>query len=307
MKRLGLALAMLALSASVVHAQQTVTIAWDQPAPAEGYEYQGFRVYNSASPVTGHVFQTPTANDLSAVVPVILDVNNDIWVTTYAAKWNPTGVELVESVASNVVSVFRPTTKSPSPDGTLSTSLVDCGGFTWTLSADGHTLRDGVDAGGGRGSIYKLLSCVVWVKGFDLNWWEWNAGWVYTGQWWEPGTPQPIEACAPDGYGNGIDEDRNGQTDEVCAVRPADVTPPTVSLSATADGKSGKWSVSASATDPSGIASITLYAGSTLLTSCTASPCTIQPRLGRGTFTFTAIAVDVFGNARTESRTVKSK
>lgn len=41
-----------------------------------------------------------------------------------------------------------------------------------------------------------------------------------------PPPPPPPELCAPDGTGNGVDEDQDGQVDEGCAVPPPPPPPP---------------------------------------------------------------------------------
>lgn len=84
-----------------------------------------------------------------------------------------------------------PPLPNPSPDGTLSPSLVDCERTTWTIGPSLETLRNNAHAGQGYGSIYKLVSCVVYVKGTDATWYRWENGWTSTGQTQEPGTTTP--------------------------------------------------------------------------------------------------------------------
>lgn len=89
-----------------------------------------------------------------------------------------------------------PSSPQPSPDRTVGASIVDCSGGAWTIGPNRETLLNGQHAGDGAGSIYKLLSCVVWVLGTDANWYSWSGQWNYTGQTLEPGTT-PVPAPGP--------------------------------------------------------------------------------------------------------------
>lgn len=92
-----------------------------------------------------------------------------------------------------------PSTPMPttSPDGTKGTSIVDGEGKTWTIGSNRETLRDGVQMGGGQGTLYKYLDKIVHVSGLDRNWWAWTGLiWSSVGAT-EPGTTQPIPEPPP--------------------------------------------------------------------------------------------------------------
>jgi hypothetical protein len=86
----------------------------------------------------------------------------------------------------------------PSPDGTKAATIVDSAHATWTIGSARQTLRDGVQAGGGEGSVYKYLAQIVYVFGTDSFWYKWaGSAWVQQTQA-EPGTtPAPTPAPAP--------------------------------------------------------------------------------------------------------------
>jgi hypothetical protein len=66
----------------------------------------------------------------------------------------------------------------PSPDGTKARTITDTKGALWTIGGTkdtGPTLRDGKQMAGGEGSIYKLVSGIVYVLGTDEWWWKWSA------------------------------------------------------------------------------------------------------------------------------------
>jgi hypothetical protein len=86
----------------------------------------------------------------------------------------------------------------PSPDGTKATTIVDAARATWTIGSARQTLRDGVQAGGGEGSIYKYLAQTVYVFGTDNFWYKWaGSAWERLTQT-EPGTtPAPAPEPEP--------------------------------------------------------------------------------------------------------------
>jgi hypothetical protein len=86
-----------------------------------------------------------------------------------------------------------PTSPTPSPNGTKSTSITDSEGGVWTLGTNKETLRNGLQMGGGQGTIYKYVESIVYVLGMDSNWWKWNPAnsfWSSVGAA-EPGTVAP--------------------------------------------------------------------------------------------------------------------
>jgi hypothetical protein len=72
-----------------------------------------------------------------------------------------------------------------SPDGTIvppATQIVDNVGAIWTIGANQMILRDGVQAGAGRGSVILWKTATIYVLGPDNNWWQWTgAGWSSVG------------------------------------------------------------------------------------------------------------------------------
>lgn len=87
---------------------------------------------------------------------------------------------------------------TPSPDGTKAGTIIDSTGATWTIGPQKQTLRDGTQAGGGQGTIYKVVDKTVHVLGLDSNWYKWAGSWSSVGPV-EPGVvvPDPLPAPAP--------------------------------------------------------------------------------------------------------------
>lgn len=124
-----------------------------------------------------------------------------------------------------------------------------------------------------------------------------------------PAPPPLVELCGADGYGNGIDDDMDGQVDEIppCVAPPpppTDTIAPTVSISVNRNGKSSNYAITATATDNVGVASFRLFANNAPFMTCTQSPCSATAKLGKGTYTFTAIATDAAGNIGQASQTI---
>ena len=87
---------------------------------------------------------------------------------------------------------------------------------------------------------------------------------------------------------------------------PPSLTPPSVSISAPANGAtvSGTVTVTATATDSAGIASVTLLEGTTVLATLTSSPYTTSwdtTQVANGNVTLTAEATDSIGNMATSA------
>ena len=321
---------LLALFAAVtVSAEaQTVTVAWD---PSPSTDVAGYRVYRDGSryaDVTG----------LQAVIPVVYDVQHTVWVTAYNANG-------VEGVASNTVTTMTPTPVAPelcAPDGTgngidedldgqydetcmpAPTSingteiprdgwrLVDDTSAVWTIR-NREILRDYVSASGGIGDLLLWWNTRVYAKNAtqpDANgsWWVWGGSWSQVASDPRIALPPPPESCGADGYGNGIDDDGDGQIDEGCAVRPpADTIAPTVSLSVTRNGKSANYTATATAKDNVGIVSVQIFVNGQGLPSCTSSPCSVTVKVGKGVYSFVALASDAAGNVgQSPTRTVSN-
>lgn len=91
--------------------------------------------------------------------------------------------------------------KTPSPDGTKGTEIIDSQLATWTIgsSPDFSVLRDGKIVGG-AGTVYKYLGGVVWILGLDNWWWRRSdTGWWERVSDIEPGVtqPQPVPEPTP--------------------------------------------------------------------------------------------------------------
>lgn len=79
-----------------------------------------------------------------------------------------------------------------SPDGFKGARVVDSERAMWTIGPARQTLRNGTQAGGGEGSIYKYLTKTVYVLGTDANWYKWGgASWSFVGAQ-EPGVTIPV-------------------------------------------------------------------------------------------------------------------
>lgn len=128
-------------------------------------------------------------------------------------------------------------------------------------------------------------------------------------------TPPPplVELCGADGYGNGIDDDADGEVDEIppCIAPPpppppSDTTPPTVSLVLDRNGRSANWSAIARASDPSGVVRLVITIDGAKPYEC--SPpfdvCQTTLKPGKGTSTITATATDAVGLTAQASQTV---
>ena len=78
-----------------------------------------------------------------------------------------------------------PPSRVPSPNGTKGPSIIDSELKVWTLGSGKQTLRDGVQMGGGQGTVYKYQDQIVYVLGMDSNWWKWE------GSNWAMKSPDP--------------------------------------------------------------------------------------------------------------------
>jgi hypothetical protein len=172
---------------------QSFTVQWD-PSPSP--DAVGYIVHIGSAPGS-YEFTRDVGSSLT------FTYSAPVYGTYYVAlaSYNAGAVKgpLSSVVSTTITQPVPQPPLQPSPDGTLATSLVDCSPATWSLSSTGQTLRNG-QVVNGAGSIYKLVSCVVWVKGTDALWYRWeNGAWVYTGQAQEPGTvqPAPVPDTAP--------------------------------------------------------------------------------------------------------------
>jgi hypothetical protein len=96
-------------------------------------------------------------------------------------------------------------TPSPSPSPTpvtpgtcvRTTTVTDGNGDVWTIGTNQATLKNGVRAGNGSGSVYTIYSNSVYVLGTDNNWYKWlGSGWQLFGVS-EPNCPATTPAPAP--------------------------------------------------------------------------------------------------------------
>lgn len=98
-----------------------------------------------------------------------------------------------------------PSTPQPSPDGTKAVSITDSSGNVWTFGPNKETLKNGANAGGGLGTMYKWSGGFVYVLGLDNNWWQWSGTKWLKQNAQEPGvtnptptpTPTPVPSPAP--------------------------------------------------------------------------------------------------------------
>lgn len=193
--------------------------------------------------------------------------------------------------------------------------LVDAGLNVWMLRQDWAILKNYAHWNGGYSDWLLWFNQNMYAYRSDLNRW-----WLDTGTTWAdfpydprfPPTPQ--ETCAPDGYGNGVDEDGDGFVDEICKIPPtADEIAPTVSLTVTRSGAGRNrfnYSISAAATDAVGVTQITLYVNDQLMHICTGNDTALScgavlTQANKGGYVFKAIAMDAAGNTRTSTRTYK--
>jgi hypothetical protein len=266
---------------------QSVTLAWD-PVADLIWTVPEFRVYRDGAPVGA-------TSALQFSVPVTPGATHALQVSSYGwmldANLNTVWAEGVKSapVFYTAASDPPPPPLTPSPDGTLVSapagSLVDCDGNAWSFGAlvtsvDYATLRNGSHAAGGYGTLYKLLTCAVWAFGGDRTWYQWNgSGWTYTGQTQEPGTTAPPPP-------------------------PSDTSAPVVSLALRQSGKSANWTATATASDNVGVVQIIISVNGQEFPPCAASPCAVSVKLGKGTYTFIAVAKDAAGNTGMAGHTV---
>jgi hypothetical protein len=136
----------------------------------------------------------------------------------------------------------------------------------------------------------------VWAEGVKSPWV------AYQGP-----PPPPVETCAADGTGNGIDEDGDGEIDEGCLPPPppppADTVAPSVTVSVRQHGGSHNFTVTITASDNWAVAQIVLMQGSGPRASCSVTPpapnatCMVELALKqRGTYTYNAQAWDTSNN-----------
>jgi hypothetical protein len=133
-----------------------------------------------------------------------------------------------------------------------------------------------------------------------------------------PSSPPPQETCNPDGTGNGVDEDGDGQIDEGCTAPPppppppppsGDTIAPSVTISISRNGRSQNYSITGRATDDVGVVIIQLFANNspTPFASCATQPvtfCSATVKLGRGSYVVRVLATDAAGNVGEASATV---
>lgn len=88
-----------------------------------------------------------------------------------------------------------PIAATESPDGSQGAVVTDSTGAVWTFGTERQTLRNGVQAGAGTGSLYLYLTQKVYVLGTDNAWYQWSGtGWVFVGA--RPSTV-PVPSASP--------------------------------------------------------------------------------------------------------------
>lgn len=132
---------------------------------------------------------------------------------------------------------------------------------------------------------------------------------------WNEPVIVPPETCAPDGTGNGIDEDGDGLVDEGCLVPPpppADTVAPTVTATVRQHGGSHNFTVTITAADNVAIVQIALMQGSGVRAACSPNPpttnatCVVELALKqRGTYTYEANAWDSSNNMSAAPVTIR--
>ena len=264
------------LSLTQIGSSQSLTLAWDPSPSAAAVAY---RVYARPAGSDPQLVGQLPISATSQTVNVQYDTDYEFWLTAL----DITGLEGPPS--NSAFGRVNAPLPSPSADGTKvfapAGSLVDCSGVRWSFgpqrtAIDYTALRSSVDTGG-YGSVYKLSACVVWILGSDATWYQWNAGWVYTGQTWEPGTTPPPSP-------------------------PTDVNAPIASLTVARSGKSANFTATASATDNVGVVSFSLTLDGRVI--CSTNPCTYTAKVSKGSHTFIATAKDAAGNTGMAARTV---
>jgi len=120
----------------------------------------------------GSVYSWQTVNG----VPTLSTLGSDnAWWSWSGAAWARAGGTEPGTLGCSV-----------SPAGIQGGEVCDAGGARWTLGSHGETLRNGVQVGGGYGSVYwwRMLDSVLvlWTLGIDDAWWTWNgSSWVRAG------------------------------------------------------------------------------------------------------------------------------
>lgn len=120
-------------------------------------------------------------------------------------RYDQTCGAVVEATDGPVITTPMPPscpTQTPSPTPSPSirgVSIIEPDGTRWSLGGRLETLRNGVHAGGGFGSIYKVVDGVIYVLGTDNDWYRWSGGWSWFSKL-EPGgevVTQPTPAPTP--------------------------------------------------------------------------------------------------------------
>lgn len=129
---------------------------------------------------------------------------------TFRIRYDETCGAIVEITDGPVIATPMPPVCLPgqaveSANGTKGPTITDRDGAVWTLGPNQETQRNGVQVGGGKGSVYKYVSQVVYTLGTDNRWYRWAAtNWTATEFVGanEPGgvaqpTPTPTPAPTP--------------------------------------------------------------------------------------------------------------
>jgi hypothetical protein len=129
-----------------------------------------------------------------------------------------------------------------------------------------------------------------------------------------PAPAPPPETCAPDGTGNGVDEDQDGQVDEICMPAPppppADTTAPFISSFVIGRRTGNNFPVTLHTSDESGIDHVEFWVGSVMQVRLVAPTSGLTMYASKvqiktlGIYTVTAKAFDIYGNMSSQSASV---
>lgn len=319
MKKLALVLAFIAMANTALG--QTITVAWD-PAGDAVWTVPEYRIYKNQ---TSEQWITTA---LSLAIPVVPGEKGSVSVSSYGWKLNENlDVVWAEGEKSPAVSYEVASLPPPPPpelcaaDGTGNIvdedadTLYDEGCQAPAVSANGTTSPPAsrvVDESGRSWFIDSQRRTIRYVNGGPLEWFasgiadvvlRWNDA-IYVNN-----------ASTADGWylANGTGWTRVGADPRNATPPPpppSDATPPVVvSLNPKQSGKSANVSITATATDNVGVASITLlWNGSPFYTCTGTTSCSASVnKVPRGTHTVSAIAKDAAGLEGQKSTTVTVK
>jgi hypothetical protein len=197
------------------------TLTWSADSCPVGVATVDFRAYNSVTRETKILTQVGVTLPKAEVVAQFAELDEKVqWAIVPEVRYQSGEVVYGSFQSFGVTTVPEPTptpspTPTPTPDPNQSQNCTRGGTVTdptagqWTFGPGKETLRNGVHAGGGLGSVYKLVDGVVWVLGEPA---ASNAWFKFVGDAWvfvsevEPTcgvvpqptpTPQPTVDLAP--------------------------------------------------------------------------------------------------------------